>query len=345
MPPEAFLGLDRQTQQEIYLSVSEKTGLTGPILEKDVWMCWTLNVLFRMPGALPMAFKGGTSLSKVFNAISRFSEDIDVTIAYEALDDSIDPFDTSMSRNARDRYSAKLTSEVARHVGDVVAPHFRSTLAEEFAFDFERIERDDANPENLFIHYPSAFDEAGDYLASRVKVEFGGRNAIVPNETHVVAAYAAEHTQGLIFPRAKVQVLAAERTFWEKATLIHVACGRPLREDSSRQSRHWYDLDRLAQSDIGKRALANRDLLVDVVKVKKVFFNSSTANYDACLAGGLALIPTGDSLTELKRDYFEMRAANMILGEAPDFDDIIDRLGRLANSINTPIEVTPAVSH
>jgi Nucleotidyl transferase AbiEii toxin, Type IV TA system len=337
LPPEAFLGLDRQTQREIYLSVSQKTGLTGPILEKDVWVCWTLNTLFSMPNALPMAFKGGTSLSKVYSAISKFSEDIDVTIAYKALDDSIDPFDTSTSRKARDRYSAKLKNEVARHVSDVVAPHFRSTLAEELAHDFELIELDDANPENLLIHYPSAFDETGDYLASRVKVEFGGRNAILPNETHLVQAYAAEHTTGLSFPQAAVQVLAAERTFWEKATLIHVACGRPLREDSSRQSRHWYDLDRLAQSDIGRRALANRDLLTDVVKVKKVFFNSSAANYDACLSGRLLLIPTGDSLTELKRDYSAMQAANMLLGAVPDFEDIINRLGQLADSINKAI--------
>jgi hypothetical protein len=341
--PEAFLNLDRQTQQEIYLSVSRETGLTGPILEKDVWVCWTLNVLFSMPGALPMAFKGGTSLSKVFNAISRFSEDVDVTIAYAALDNSIDPFDIHLSRKARDRFSAKLRTDVAQHVDKVVAPHFRSTLAEEFGLGSERIECDDSNPETLFVHYPSAFDESGDYLASRIKIEFGGRNAIVPNETHVVQAYAAEHTRGLIFPQAKVQVLAAERTFWEKATLIHVACGRPLREDSSRQSRHWYDLDRLAQSDIGLRALADRDLLMDVVKVKKVFFNSATANYDACLEGGLELIPTGDNLIELEGDYAQMRAANMILGDVPDFADVVNRLGRLADSINQPRADTPSL--
>lgn len=334
MPPEAFLSLDRQTQQEIYLSVSEKTGLTGPILEKDVWVCWTLNTLFSMPNALPMAFKGGTSLSKVYNAISRFSEDIDVTIAYKALDDSMDPFDTNTSRNARDRYSANLKREVARHVSEVVAPHFRSILAQEIMFDFERIELDTANPENLFIHYPSAFDETGDYLASRVKVEFGGRNEILPSETHLVHAYASEHTAGLVFPQAEVQVLAPERTFWEKATLIHVACGRPFRGDTSRQSRHWYDLDRLAQSDIGKRALANRDLLADVVRVKKVFFNSSTADYDACLTGVLRLVPAGDSLTELERDYSAMQAANMILGDVPEFKEIIERLGQLAETIN-----------
>lgn len=115
---------------------------------------------------------------------------------------------------------------------------------------------------------------------------------------------------------------------------MNPVCGRPLRQDSSRQSRHWYDLDRLAQSDIGTRALADRDLLADVVKVKKVFFNSSTADYDACLSGGLRLVPTGDSLAALERDYSQMCDAGMILDEPPDFEDIIARLGTLAGAIN-----------
>ena len=335
LPPEPFLDLDRETRQEIYLATSVMTGLTGPILEKDVWVCWTLRELFNMPGALPMAFKGGTSLSKVYNAISRFSEDVDITIAYNALDDSIDPFDASTSRNARSRYSDTLKGKVATHVTDVVAPHLRIALAAELGLPPDTVELDPGNPENVFIHYPSAFDAAGDYLAHRVKVEFGGRNAILPNEAHTIRPYVEEHAQGLAFPEARVQVLAAERTFWEKATLIHVACGRPLRQDSTRQSRHWYDLDRLSQSDIGASALADRELLADVVKVKKMFFNSSIADYDACLNGGLRLIPTGDSLAALERDYLDMCDAGMILGKPLNFRDIISRLTALGQKMNS----------
>lgn len=334
MPPESFLALDRETRQEIYLATSAMTGLTGPILEKDVWVCWTLREIFSMPGGLPMAFKGGTSLSKVHNAISRFSEDVDITIAYNALDDSIDPFDPSTSRKSRSRYSDTLKEGVAAHVTDAVAPHLRTALAAEFGLPPDTVELDPSNAENVFINYPSAFDETGHYLAHRVKVELGGRNAILPNEPHTIRPYVEAHAQGLAFPHAQVQVLAAERTFWEKATLIHVACGRPIRQDSSRQSRHWYDLDRLAQSDIGTRALAERDLLADVVKVKKVFFNSSTADYDACLSGRLLLVPTGESMAALERDYVEMCDAGMILGEPPTFTDIIDRLQALADMIN-----------
>jgi hypothetical protein len=335
LQPEPFLVLDRETRQEIYLATSGMTGLTGPILEKDVWVCWTLRELFSMPGALPMAFKGGTSLSKVYNAISRFSEDVDITIAYNALDDSIDPFNASTSRNARSRYSDTLKGKVATHVTDVVAPHLRIALAAELGLPPDTVELDPGNPENVFIHYPSAFDEAGDYLAHRVKVEFGGRNAILPNESHTIRPYVEGHAQGLVFPQARVQVLAAERTFWEKATLIHVACGRPLRQDSSRQSRHWYDLDRLAQSDIGTRALADRDLLANVVKVKKVFFNSSTADYDACLSGGLRLVPTGESMAALERDYSDMCDAGMILGDPPTFQAIMTRLTKLGQMMNS----------
>lgn len=334
LPSESFLALDRGTRQEIYLATSGVTGLTGPILEKDVWVCWTLRELFSMPDALPMAFKGGTSLSKVYNAISRFSEDVDITIAYDALDDSIDPFDPRTSGKARSRYSDTLKAKVAAHVTDVVAPHMRTALADELGLKPDAVELDDGNPENIFIHYPSAFDEPGDYLTNRVKVEFGGRNAILPNEAHTIHPYVEEHAQSLAFPEARVQVLAAERTFWEKATLIHVACGRPLRQDSTRQSRHWYDLDRLSQSDIGASALADRELLAHVVKVKKVFFNSSTADYDACLNGGLRLIPTGDSLAALERDYSDMCDAGMILGDPLNFRDIIVRLGSLADTVN-----------
>ena len=201
-----------------------------------------------------MAFKGGTSLSKVYNAIFRFSEGVDITIAHNALDDSIDPFNQSSSRNARSRYSDTLKGKVATHVTDVVAPYTRGALDAELGLAPDAVELDPGNPENVFIHYPSAFDAAGDYLVHRVKVEFGGRNTIIPNEAHTIRPYVAEHAQGLAFPQAQVHVLAAERTFWEKATLIHAACGRPLRQDSSRQSRHWYDLDRLAQSDIGARS-------------------------------------------------------------------------------------------
>lgn len=335
LPAESFLSLDRHTRQEIYLATSGRTGITGPVLEKDVWVCWTLRALFGMPDALPMAFKGGTSLSKVYNAISRFSEDVDITIAHNALDDSIDPFNPSSSRNARSRYSDTLKGKVATHVTDVVAPHMRGALAAELGLAPDAVELDPGNPENVFIHYPSAFDAAGDYLVHRVKVEFGGRNTIIPNEAHTIRPYVAEHAQGLAFPQAQVHVLAAERTFWEKATLIHAACGRPLRQDSSRQSRHWYDLDRLAQSDIGARALADRDLLADVVKVKKVFFSSSTADYDACLSGGLRLVPTGDSLAALERDYSDMCDAGMILGDPLTFQDIISRLTALDQTINS----------
>ena len=130
-------------------------------------------------------------------------------------------------------------------------------------------------------------------------------------------------------------VLVPSRTFWEKTTLIHVACNRSdPKLDADRQSRHWYDLALLANHDIGKAAIQNRGLLEDVVRHKNVFFRASYANYGACLSGGLRLIPKPSLLEALKSDYAKMIAAGMFDGEPPGFDPILNRLGKLEKEIN-----------
>jgi hypothetical protein len=333
--PESFLALDRTDRQDIYAAFARASGRTPLILEKDVWICWTLGALFDMGGALPMAFKGGTSLSKVFNAISRFSEDVDVTIAYRSLDDSFDPYADGVSNNAVRRFKEHLDGLVGDHVRDVVVPDLRLALAAEFGFGPESVTVDPASGQNVLVSYPSALGERDSYVADRVLVEFGGRNSILPSDVHEVLPYLAESDLDLELPAASPNVLSPLRTFWEKATLIHVECNRnAFRSETSRISRHWYDLDQLAMGDIGARAVGDRDLLADVVRVKKAFYNSGSANYDACLAGGLRLVPAEDGLKVLKRDYDSMVQAGMIEGEAPSFDGIVSRLRDLEDQIN-----------
>ena len=117
---------------------------------------------------------------------------------------------------------------------------------------------------------------------------------------------------------------------------MHVECNRvTYRANAARLSRHWYDLARLADMEIGRRALSNRTLLADVVKHKKVFFNSAQANYDACLAGQLRLLPNADVLSELQGDFDSMVEGGMFVGEAPAFESIIERLRHLEIEINT----------
>ena len=128
--PEAFLQLSTEEQADILQTCAGKIGRRAEHLEKDIWICWVLQGLFGMPGRLPMAFKGGTSLSKVYGAIRRFSEDVDVSVEYKSLDQSIDPFDPKVSRTAREKYTELLRNKLADHTKNVIRPHFESLLAQ-----------------------------------------------------------------------------------------------------------------------------------------------------------------------------------------------------------------------
>lgn len=334
--PEPFLHLDAQEQSQIYRALAPQLARSPVVLEKDVWVCWVLQALFTMPGRLPMAFKGGTSLSKVFGAIARFSEDVDITLDYRGLDGSFDPFAEGVSKTRLKKFSEDLKSFVRDHAFNVVTPHIQKILAAEFdsnaaAFRLELSE----NGEQMRLHYPSVLETPGDYVGNSVLIEFGGRNITEPNVEHIVEPDITPHVTSLAFPRSTVSVLSPARTFWEKATLMHVECQRnEFRASAERLSRHWYDLAMLAEHDHGQVAIEERALLADVVKLKKVFYNASYANYDACLTGQLRLIPEDAVLAALRDDFQRMISAGMFIGEPPTFDAIVDRLRSLEAAIN-----------
>ena len=326
--PEDFLHLPADEQADVIKTCAANLGRRPEHLEKDVWICWVLKNLFGMPQCLPMAFKGGTSLSKVFEAIRRFSEDVDVTIDYKALDASIDPFAPELSKTQQKKFSETLRARLKEHTHNVVLPYFENLLAA-VAKREKAIELSE-DGESMRIYYPSAFGDG-----EAVLVEFGGRNTTEPSEEHSLRPYIAEEVKGLEFPSAKVRVLSPVRTFWEKATLIHVECYRPEpRMDANRLSRHWSDVAVLADHDIGKRSMSDRALLADVVKHKKVFYYTAHANYDACLAGKLRLAPEGPLLDALNADFEQMIKNGMFDVEPPGFDTIVSRLRALEREIN-----------
>lgn len=333
---ESFLQLDANEQSQIYRALSPQLSRSPAVLEKDVWVCWVLQTLFTMPGRLPMAFKGGTSLSKVFGAIARFSEDVDITLDYRGLDPSFDPFAAGTSKTQQKKFSEALKAFVRDHAQSMVVPHFQTRLTAEFASNEYRVEVSD-DGELLRVHYPSVLALPGDYLANSVLIEFGGRNITEPNEDHEISPDIAEFIPDLVFPSSTVSVLSPARTFWEKATLMHVESQRGLlRPNADRLSRHWYDLVMLADLDIGLAALQNRALLLDVVKHKKVFFNTSYANYDDCLTGKLRLLPDEAGLASLAQDYQRMIDSGMFVGVPPAFTQITQRLHSLEIDINKP---------
>ena len=333
---ERFLSLGARERADIIRTVAADSGRSAVILEKDLWVCWVLEALFSMPDPHPMAFKGGTSLSKVFGVIDRFSEDVDVTLDYRAFNDPYDPFAEGASRTQTKRFSERLKDRVARYARDVIAPAL-DAAAERLAPDGRYAIHVGDDGETVRFAYPSAVEAHDGYVRSDVLLEFGGRNVIDPNERHAITPDIAALAQGLDFPAATVTVLSPSRTFWEKATLVHVACHRrQLANKPERLSRHWFDLTCFAAHAVGRAALADRGLLADVVRHKMVFFHAGNANYDHCLDGRLRLVPDDDQLPALRSDYDAMRNARIVGDDAPEFDALIERIRILESDANRP---------
>lgn len=338
-PPskQQFLLLPEQERKEILQTLGSKRGQSPAVLEKDVWVCWALGTLFTISRVLPMAFKGGTSLSKVYNAIDRFSEDIDVTIDYKALLPEADPFRAGISGNQLSKLTKTLRELVSKHTHEVVLPAFQSAIKNEFGSEAYEITLSE-DGEKLFIAYRSLFQTA--YITDQVLIEFGGRNAITPSQPVRIRPYISEDISNLEFPGAVVTVLAAERTFWEKVTLLHYECNVGELDKLARKSRHWYDVYRLSIVEIGRNALKEVELLKDVVKHKIAFFNKKGANYHHCVDCRMKIVPNEDFRTALERDYKKMINEGMFSGEVPAFSVVLAELKELESRINSHPEST-----
>lgn len=271
-PPNSnqqFLLLSAEERRDILQTLGARRGQSPAVLEKDVWVCWALGTLFRVPRVFPMAFKGGTSLSKVYKAIDRFSEDIDVTIDYKSLMPRADPFEEGISGSRLSKLTKSLRGLVCKHTHEVVLPAFQAAIRNEFGSAAYEVTLSD-DGEKLYVGYQPIFQTA--YITDQVLVEFGGRNAITPSRPVTIHSYIAEDVPDLEFPSAAVTVLAAERTFWEKVTLLHYECNVGEIEKVARKSRHWYDVYHLAKLEIGSMALKDIALLKDVVKYQDRIF-------------------------------------------------------------------------
>lgn len=331
----SFLDLPLTEQAELLHGLAPVLGRRAEVLEKDIWLCQVLGILFALPCRKPMAFKGGTSLSKVYQAIERFSEDIDVTVDYRSLVQDV-PDLATLSNNQRGKLSDTLKAALVQHLMGELVPALKAALSQVLPGHEIAIEVS-ADAEKLWLYYPSAVENTDAYLRPSVLIEFGGRNATLPQETLTIVPDVAEHVPGLVFPMAEVAVLSPMRTFWEKATLIHVECHRPdWRAGAERLSRHWYDLARLADHDIGRQAVTDVALLQDVLHIKETFYRSGFSHYDRCLRGELRLIPDVARLDALKQDYQAMLGAQMFYGKPLPFEHIVERLTRLEQQISQP---------
>ncbi len=321
------------------LTAAERSGRPLHLLEKDVWVVWALRHLFAGPHAKRLVFKGGTSLSKAYGVIRRFSEDVDLTydiraIAPDLIEQAQSPWPTSRSQEKK--WSKTLRQRLADLVNKSLAPELAAALAGQGLPAKAR-----AEGEQLFIDY-AALGQGTGYVQPAVLLEFGSRSTGEPNESRPVVCDAAQHLPGVSFPEATPQVMRPERTFWEKATAIHVYCAQGSFRGGARFARHWHDVTRLDAAGFVDRAAADRTLAESVAAHKSIFFAESTPDgapldYRAAVTGALTLVPTGGAREALAEDYQRMVEDGLLLDDAEPFDDLLQRCQTLADKVNASV--------
>lgn len=335
-----FLRLPSERRRLAFLQVDESMGLQSFSVEKDFWVCWTLRELFTLPGICEhLTFKGGTSLSKAWRLIERFSEDIDLIVDKEALGFGGDAAPERASSNKQRRARLEALMESCRQwVQGTLQPALAARIADALGPDGWELEVDPdmADGQCLLFHYPSVFpaNSAG-YVPPQVKIELGARSDDWPWVEKSIEPYVLEHFPAFdaegSFP---VRVLAAERTFWEKACLLHEETFRPAdRPRKLRMARHYYDLWCLLRTGVGERALADKALFDRVAEHREVFFRYSWVDYSTHQPGSFRLTPPADHLAKWRADYRDMLGP-MFFGETPSFEELMMAAAEFERAFN-----------
>ena len=319
--------LSDKERGELFEATAQKKNITPAAAEKDFWICWVLAKIFSNEFLKQiLKFKGGTSLSKCFHLIERFSEDIDLILDWSQLTESNPTADRS--RNQQDKLNKSINNQAKTYIRDKIFPVLRDSFGQICV-----LELDSADAHSINIHYPAVFTSP--YLLSQVKLEIGPLAAMVPSTVSEVCSYAAEEFPSLFKDLAvNVPTIIPERTFWEKATILHAEAHRPSNKRMSpRYSRHYYDLYKMNQTAVGAESLKRLDLLVQVREFKQKFYASAWANYEEAKPGSFKLAPPVYSPDPYRQDYAAM--SEMIFGEIPAWDVILSALKDLEDKINS----------
>lgn len=328
MSESSWFDLDGSSRAEILNVAADKSGRPPHLLEKDVWVVWALSAIYKSNLAHKLTFKGGTSLSKVYKIIDRFSEDIDLTYDIRELvpDKLRDGNPIPESRSQEKSITSAVNERLPLWIQANVVPIIQEALQK------SKVNADVSvvgnKNDTLLIEYDALKTGTG-YASSNVRLEFGARATGEPNYFRDVECDMLPVIDNVIFPSAHPLVMAAERTFWEKATAAHVYC---LQHNIGKErfSRHWYDLAAIADSAYYESAIINRQFADSVAKHKSMFFREKDVSglaidYCKAAAGSLQLVPFGESLESLERDYLAMQEDGLLPNHSPSFDEVIEK--------------------
>jgi len=331
------------TQKGSIEAAAIQIGVDPVIIEKDLWVTVTLHALFSNIFQGIFVFKGGTSLSKVYGIIERFSEDIDVTINRSIFGKHLTLHELAeLGTNERERIIENIKNKAHHYIQDQVIPLLKMRI-EGISKEKVEVSFADGDPLSIEIYYPSFFKERYLYIKPRIYIEFGIRGELDPHETKVITSYLHQRVVVLNNMHVGVRVLSPIRTFYEKATLLHQETHRDSgKRTPLRLSRHYYDLHQLVLKGYLNEALGEMDLLEAVIKHKMLLFPSKWAQYETILDKGIKLLPDNSRIKDLEADYKQME--EMFFGEYPSFEEVLTTIKNIEQKVNTAIQIKISLS-
>ena len=321
-----WLQLTKEQRLDTIYEVSRQSSGILPIqaIEKDWWVTLALKAVFQTPYAKYLLFKGGTSLSKSWNLIDRFSEDIDLAIDRDILGYTGNPTNSQikkLKKKACEFISNELRDAIEAQLlqSGIPATAFKLTAAE--------VIDTDKDPQQLILAYDSLLDPV-DYIKSEIQIEISGRSLKEPWSNRLVQSFIDTGYSGQPFTGEPFEVPTVEprRTFLEKAFLLHEEFSKPTEKiRSGRMSRHLYDLDVLMDTEHGTGALADPELYYSIIEHRAIFNRLPGIDYNTHAPTSIYFIPPPSVIADWEADYKTMRET-MFYGETKSFADLIIRL-------------------
>lgn len=329
-----FTDLPEKDRRDIIDYVSSRIGYRSQIVEKDWWVTAALRVIFNLPYANQLSFKGGTNLSKCWGLINRMSEDIDIAITREFLGFSGDLSKTQVS----DRLRRAACSFVREQMQDDIKSGLeKQGIAPELFNVWVNITPiSTTDPETIFVAYKPLYSDV-EYVKPQVKIEISGRSMSEPLKKVDVRSFIGDTLATTVFDEGPVSVNAVvpERTFLEKLFLLHEEFAKPASQIRvERMSRHLYDIDQMLDTGIADSAIADEILYQQVVEHRRKFIGLKGFDYSTLDKSTICFVPQGEARHKWTEDYKNTRMS-MILGETRTFEQVMARLEDFNRKVNS----------
>jgi hypothetical protein len=344
---QTVLAASDEERRDLFVGAADRLRTNEQNIEKDFWVCWTLDALFNEEdaGGPRLLFKGGTSLSKGYGLIERFSEDIDITVFREDIGQSatVEELEalSGKKRNARlEAIKAACQTYIQGPMLERLSALLRQTLeSANLNPNRARVEVDPQDPDgqSLLLWYPTATAEGNEYIRRAIKIESGAKSALDPHAPVVVKPYISDDLPNLNLAVGNVTTVDPGRTFWDKVVILH-GLRRwwdrrgELRGGGQRVSRHYYDVYRLLASEIGRKATEDAEMAEDCVRHARMFFNRTDFDLASAVPGSFTLTPHDGMLNDLRRDYEAM--SGMVFGPIPSVDAVVAAIADLEHRLN-----------